>query len=197
MPPRPYEPSVILAVTGASGACYGRRLLEVLRQQGVPVELILTDAGRRVWAHELGQDPPSLHGAPLAGVRQHDVRDIGACIASGSSPARGMAIVPCSAGSLARIASGVCGNLVERAAEVTLKERRPLVVVPRETPCSRIQLENQLRLHDAGAVILPASPSFYGQPTTLAALVDTIVGRVLAHLGLPDAGLTPRWEGEP
>jgi 4-hydroxy-3-polyprenylbenzoate decarboxylase len=157
------------------------------------VELILTGAGRRVWQHERPEPPPVTEEGVLH-VREPD--DIGAAIASGSCPTRGMAIVPCSMGSLARVAAGLASNLVERAADVTLKERRPLVVVPREMPYTRIQLENMLRLHDAGAVILPASPSFYGRPAGLADLADSVVGRVLEHLGLEAGTIGPRWTGD-
>jgi 4-hydroxy-3-polyprenylbenzoate decarboxylase len=187
------ETPVVVAITGASGAVYGQRLLAVLRERRLPVELILTGAGRRVWQHERPEPPPVTEEGVLH-VREPD--DIGAAIASGSCPTRGMAIVPCSMGSLARVAAGLASNLVERAADVTLKERRPLVVVPREMPYTRIQLENMLRLHDAGAVILPASPSFYGRPAGLADLVDSVVGRVLEHLGLEAGTIGPRWTGD-
>jgi 4-hydroxy-3-polyprenylbenzoate decarboxylase len=131
-------------------------------------------------------------------VRCHAYNDLGAPLASGSYPVHGMAVVPASMRTVAALAGGLELTLVDRAAAVTLKERRPLVVVPRETPLTRIQLENLLRLHDAGAVILPADPAFYQKPRSFEDLGDFIAARVLEHLGLPPArDLVPRWGAEP
>src|SRR5690606_34938117 len=131
------------------------------------------------------------------GVTVYEDDDRGATPASGSAPSRGMAIVPCSMGTLASIAQGTTRSLIERAADVVLKERRKLVLVPRETPYSLIHLENMLRLTHAGAVVLPASPGFYHRPTRIDELIDFVAGRVLSQLGI-EHGLGPRWaSGEP
>lgn len=197
--------SVIVAVTGASGAIYAERLLKALLEAGHTVELVLSTYGARLFKEERG-----LPGAPAELVRglrdrygsavdagrvvQHRNLDLGASIASGSYRTRGMVVIPASMKTLGSIASGSGDGLVDRAAAVTLKERRTLVLVPRETPFNRIDLENMLRLHDAGAVILPANPGFYQGPASLEDLADYIVARVLDRLELaPDRDLVPRW----
>lgn len=187
---------VTLAMTGASGAAYAVRLLRALNDGAVPVRLILSETGRRLLAEELDiADDAGLRAA--TGDWTHVVlyadTDRGATPASGSAPSRGMVICPCSMGTLASIAQGTTRSLVERAADVVLKERRPLVVVPRETPYSVIHLENMLRLSRAGAIVLPASPGFYHRPTTVDELIDFIVGRILSHIGV-EHGLGPRWQ---
>jgi 4-hydroxy-3-polyprenylbenzoate decarboxylase len=187
---------VTLAVTGASGAVYAVRLLRALNESVVPVRLIVSHTGQRLLAEELGiADEAALRAATgdWTGVVVYADADRGATPASGSAPSRGMAICPCSMGTLASIAQGTTRSLVERAADVVLKERRPLVVVPRETPYSIIHLENMLRLSRAGAIVLPASPGFYHRPTKIDDLVDFVVGRILSHLGI-EHGLGPRWQ---
>lgn len=189
-----------LAMTGASGAPYAVRLLRELNRAAVPVRLIVSDTGWRLLAEELDiTDETGLRDATgdWSRVVAYSDRDRGATPASGSAPTRGMVICPCSMGTLASIAQGTTRSLIERAADVVLKERRPLVVVPRETPYSAIHLENMLRLTRAGAVVLPASPGFYHRPSTIDDLIGFVVGRVLAQLGIrTDVG--PRWaSGEP
>jgi 4-hydroxy-3-polyprenylbenzoate decarboxylase len=193
---------IVMALTGASGAPYGIRLLEQLVLAERPVRLIVSAHGFRLLRTESDvQD--------VAGLRAHigeaafdrfvtvyDDADRGAAPASGSSKTAGMVICPCSMGTLASIAAGTSRSLVERAADVTLKERRPLILVPRETPLSVIHLENMLRLTRAGAVVMPAAPGFYNRPTSIAQLVDFMVARVLDHLDIPQT-LAPRWGETP
>lgn len=186
---------VTLGVTGASGAPYAVRLLQALNEAGVPVRLIISGYGMRLLAEESGIGSiAELRAATgdWSRVELYDALDRGATPASGSAPSRGMVICPCSMGTLASIACGSSRNLVERAADVALKERRPLVLVPRETPLSLIHLENMTRLTRAGATILPASPGFYNRPETVADLVDFVVARILDHLGAENR-LAKRW----
>lgn len=185
---------IIVAVTGASGTIYGHRLLQALAAAGEPVDLVLSQPGRRVWLHEIGEKAPTPEN-PAPATRVHPAGDIGATIASGSYRTRGMVVAPCSMGALARIACGMSTNLVERAADVALKERRPLILVPRDTPLSRIHLENMLKVTDAGATVMPAAPSFYSKPETILDAVDTVIARILDHLGV-DHALSKRWDGE-
>jgi 4-hydroxy-3-polyprenylbenzoate decarboxylase len=183
----------VVALTGASGVAYGRRLLDVLSRSGAAVHFVLSDAGAKVVAHEL-QIPVDLNDGPgvlraLLGeepsnVTVHHYKDFETPIASGSYRHDGMAIVPCSGGTLGRIAHGASTNLIERAAEVCFKERRKLILVPRETPYSEIMLDNMLRVTRAGALVLPASPGFYAGETRVEQMVDFIVSRVLDHLGV-------------
>ncbi len=196
---------IIVGVTGASGAIYAERLLKVLLEEGHAIELVLSHYGARLLKEErdLPGEPRKLAEAlaaryaltPAEGqVTPHAYQDLGAPLASGSYLVHGMAIVPASMRTVAALAAGLELTLVDRAAAVTLKERRPLVVMPRETPLTRIQIENLLRLHDAGAVILPAEPAFYQHPRTLEDLADFMAARVLEHLGLrPKQDLVPRW----
>jgi 4-hydroxy-3-polyprenylbenzoate decarboxylase len=187
-----------MAFTGASGAPYGVRLLQQLVASGRHVSLIVSSHGLRLLRTEtdLGDVAGLRSAVGAAGwdslVAVYDDADRGAAPASGSAKSSGMVICPCSMGTLASIAAGTSRSLVERAADVTLKERRPLVLVPRETPLSAIHLENMLRLTRAGAVVMPAAPGFYHRPTTIAGLVDFIVARVLDQLGV-DQSLVPRW----
>ncbi|MCA9079713.1 MAG: UbiX family flavin prenyltransferase [Planctomycetaceae bacterium] len=199
----------VLAMTGASGAPYALRLLQVLVDAGHDVQLLLSHAATRVLSAEVGlevdlaqpdldallkfQRRPLAEAAQCPGqVRYHSLLDFNAPVASGSAPSSGMIVCPCSMGTLASIAQGISSNLIHRAADVHLKERRKLIVVPRETPLSAIHLENMQRLTTAGGVVLPAMPGFYHQPTTLDDLVDFIVGRICDQLGL-SISLTPRW----
>jgi 4-hydroxy-3-polyprenylbenzoate decarboxylase len=182
---------IVIGVTGASGAPYARRILTVLRDRAksngdVELACVLSPTARSVWALECGGAPEDL-GVPI-----HAPSDYTAPFASGSAGWHAMAIVPCSMGAAGRIAHGTSDSLLTRTADVMLKERRTLVVVPRETPMSTIHLENLLALARAGALVLPACPSFYGKPSTIDQLLDTVVGRVLDHLGVEHA-LLRRW----
>jgi len=190
---------LVVAITGASGAPYAVRLLQALVASGTPTWLIVSDHGFRLLSTEAGiADLEALRdrvGASAwdAAVRVFDDRDRGALPASGSVRTMGMVICPCSMGTVSAIAQGSSRSLVERAADVVLKERRRLVVVPRETPYSEIHLDNLLRLTRAGAVVLPASPGFYHRPTRIEDLVDFVVARVLDQVGV--AHELPRWQG--
>jgi len=190
---------LVVAITGASGAPYAVRLLQALVASGTPTWLIVSDHGFRLLSTEAGiADLGALRdrvGASAwdAAVRVFDDRDRGALPASGSVRTMGMVICPCSMGTVSAIAQGSSRSLVERAADVVLKERRRLVVVPRETPYSEIHLDNLLRLTRAGAVVLPASPGFYHRPTRIEDLVDFVVARVLDQVGV--AHELPRWQG--
>jgi 4-hydroxy-3-polyprenylbenzoate decarboxylase len=185
---------VTFGITGASGAPYAVRLLRALNGSGTPVRLIISAYGLRLLAEESGIDGLSALRAATGDwsrVEVFDSGDRGGTPASGSARSRGMVVCPCSMGTLGSIAAGTSRNLVERAADVALKERRPLILVVRETPLSEIHLENMLRLTRAGATILPAAPGFYHRPRSIDDLVDFIVFRVLDHLGVEvDA---PRW----
>lgn len=192
----------VLAVTGASGAPYAVRLLEVMVRAQVPTWLIVSGHGWRLLAEETGiGDVDALRtatGGDWSSVTVFPEGDRGAKPASGSQPTRGMVICPCSMGTVSAVAQGSSRSLVERAADVTLKERRPLVLVPRETPLSLIHLRNLTAVTEAGAVVLPAAPGFYHRPTTVTDLVDFLVQRVLDHLGLgEEIRIAPRWAGGP
>jgi 4-hydroxy-3-polyprenylbenzoate decarboxylase len=190
---------LVVAITGASGAPYAVRLLESLAATASPTWLIVSDHGLRLLDTESGIGSVAAlrdrvgTGAWDAAIRVFDDRDRGALPASGSVVTAGMVICPCSMGTVAAIAHGTSRSLVERAADVTIKERRKLVVVPRETPYSEIHLENMLRLARAGAIIMPASPGFYHQPARVDQLVDFVVARILDHVDVPHT--LPRWKG--
>lgn len=191
---------VVLAITGASGAIYGRATLTALVRGGVDVELVVSPTGQRVARDELGHEwndavlRELLRGdAPR--VRLHGPDDVGAAIASGSFPVAGMIVAPCSMGSAGRIAAGLSEGLIERAADVQLKERRRLVVVVREAPLSVLHLENLLRLARAGAVVVPAAPGFYAKPATVDDLVRFVVERAIAAAGL-ELPRTIEWKGD-
>jgi 4-hydroxy-3-polyprenylbenzoate decarboxylase len=180
---------LVVGISGASGAPYAARLIEVLARlpKGtVEVGVCLSRTAPETWAHEVGTD---LEALPFPLYRG---RDYNAPFASGSAGWHAMVIVPCSMSQVARIAHGISDDLLTRAADVMSKERRKLVLVARESPYSRIHLQNMLAVTDAGAMVLPASPSFYGRPETLRDAVDSVVGRVLDHVGL-DAGIVKRW----
>ena len=193
---------IVMAVTGASGAPYAVRLVEALVAARQPVQLIVSDHGMRLLQTETEIGTVSELRARVgpsawdAHVTVFDDGDRGAAPASGSARNRGMVICPCSMGTISAISQGTSRSLVERAADVALKERRTLVVVPRETPYSAIHLENMLRLTRAGAVVLPASPGFYHRPAQIGELVDFVVARVLDHLGVEHA-LGRRWGESP
>ena len=187
---------VTFAITGASGAPYAVRLLEVLNGAGVPVNLVVSDTGWRLLSEEVGidgEDALRARTGEWSRVKLFSDKDRGATPASGSAPSRGMVVCPCSMGTLASIAQGTTRSLIERAADVCLKERRTLILVPRETPYSMIHLENMLRLTQAGAIVLPASPGFYHRPQLIDDLIDFVVGRIVAHLGV-DKQIGPRWQ---
>jgi 4-hydroxy-3-polyprenylbenzoate decarboxylase len=190
---------VVLAITGASGAPYGVRLLEVLAMHHVPTWLLISGHGWRLLAEECGiEDDRALRkatGGDWASVRVFDDADRGAEPASGSARTAGMVICPCSMGTVAAIAHGTSRSLIERAADVVLKERRALILVPRETPLSLIHLRNLTLVTEAGAVVLPAAPGFYHKPQQVRDLVDFVVQRVVDHLGL-EIALVKRWEGK-
>ncbi|HKS06311.1 MAG TPA: flavin prenyltransferase UbiX [Gemmatimonadaceae bacterium] len=189
---------VVFAISGASGAPYGVRLLEQLVAHEVPVSLIVTSHGLRLLETETDvKTVADLRRAVGAKgfdkyVTEFDDADRGAAPASGSARSRGMVICPCSMGTLSAIAQGSSRSLVERAADVMLKERRRLVLVTRETPLSAVHIENMLRVTHAGAVVMPAAPGFYRKPKRIDELVDFIVARVLDQLGV-DNTLVPRW----
>lgn len=195
--------TVAVALTGASGACYGVRLIECLLAAHVRVWLLISAAGRKTLEHEMGLSVPAQPartarffaercGAAAEQVQAFSLRQWSAPLASGSHPPDALVVCPCTAGTLASIAAGLSEDLIDRAAAVALKERRPLILVVRETPLSTIHLENMLRLARAGAIIMPASPGFYFAPQHVAELVDFMVARVLDHLGIAHR-LLPRW----
>jgi flavin prenyltransferase len=197
--------AVAIAVTGASGAIYATRTVAALLERGVNVELIVSDYGRRLLRDELGERAaierliPFLtekygEGVAAGTLTLHSNRDLGATIASGSHGCSGMAIVPCSMKTLAAVAHGLSRNLIERAADVMLKEQRRLIVVPRETPMSLPQLRNMVLCAEAGAMILPAMPAFYQQPKNLDDLADFMAGKILSALGF-EHDLYPPWTG--
>jgi 4-hydroxy-3-polyprenylbenzoate decarboxylase len=195
------ERPIVMAVTGASGAPYAVRLLETLVERRRRVSLIVSDHGLRLLDTEMGigsadqlRERVGTEGWD-AYVRVYDDRDRGAAPASGSALSAGMVICPCSMGTISAIAVGASRSLVERAADVALKERRRLILVPRETPYGTIHLENMLTLTRAGAVVLPASPGFYHRPRSIEDLVNFVVARVLDHLEV-EHSLVPRWGSE-
>ena len=189
---------VVLALTGASGAPYGVRLLEVLARERVPTWLIISSHGWRLLKEECGIGTPAslkrATGGDWASITQFSDDDRGARPASGSQRTAGMVLCPCSMGTLSAIAHGSSRSLIERAADVTLKERRKLIVVPRETPLSLIHLRNLVQITEAGAVVIPAAPGFYHRPTRIEELVNFIVQRVLDQLDL-DLTIAKRWQG--
>ena len=188
---------IVVGVTGASGAVYARRLLDCLDSAGIDVHLVASPNAQRVSAEELAIKEFTVEaflGRPSARIILYPYQDIGARIASASFRTDGMIVCPCSSHSLGGIVAGLGDNLILRAAAVTLKEARRLVVVPRETPVSRIDLRNALRLSEAGAIVCPASPGFYMLPRTVGDLVDFVVGKLLDLLEVPH-NLNTRWTG--
>lgn len=187
----------VLAITGASGGPYGVRLLDVLARAKVPAWLIISKHGWRLLEMETGissdADLKKATGGDWSTITVFDDADRGATPASGSAKSAGMVICPCSMGTVAAIAHGTSRSLVERAADVALKEGRKLILVPREAPLSLIHLRNLTAAAEAGATVIPAAPGFYHRPTQVEQLVDFVVQRVLDHMGI-DAGLAPRWE---
>jgi flavin prenyltransferase len=197
--------TIAVAVTGASGAVYATRTMAALLERGCHLEVVISDYGRRLLRDELGESAAADKLLEYLASKYGDVvrrgthtlysnRDLGAKIASGSQGCEGMVVVPCSMKSLAGIANGLSRNLVERAADVMLKERRRLIIVPRETPMSLPQLKNMVLCAEAGAMIMPAMPAFYQMPKTLDDLADFMAGKILSSLGF-DHELYPSWRG--
>jgi 4-hydroxy-3-polyprenylbenzoate decarboxylase len=198
--------SIALAVTGASGAVYAVRTLADLLSRGLHVELVVSDYGRRLLRDELGDEAAVERLMPYLSTKYGPQvsagsftllsnRDLGATIASGSHGCSAMAIVPCSMKTLAGIAHGLSRNLIERAADVMLKEHRPLVIVPRETPMSLPALKNMVLCAEAGAMVMPAMPAFYQLPKTLDDLADFMAGKIVSALGF-EHQLYPAWTGQ-
>lgn len=206
-------PSYIVALTGASGAIYGIRLVEELLTRGDDVDLIISPSGFLILEDELslkikakdvgGAVSAYLEkrvggrkgGAGRGALRYNPYEDIASRLASGSCLPNAMIICPCSMGTLARVAAGISGNLIERAADCVIKEKARLILVPRETPLSTIHMENMLRLARSGATVLPAMPGFYHRPGTIDDMVDFVVGKVLDTLGIENE-LYKRWTGK-
>lgn len=191
--------SYTVGITGASGSIYGVRLIQELLRLGNKVHLVITEAGWRVLSHELNWDA-SIREANFknyftenaSNLIYHQLGDFNAPIASGSYQSDGMIVIPCSMGTLSKIAHGISSNLLERTADVMLKEGKQLIIVPRETPLNAIHLDNMLILTRAGARILPAMPGFYHDPQSIDDLVDYIVGKILDSLGV-EHSLFKRW----
>lgn len=197
--------SIAVGVTGASGAIYAVRTIAALLERGCNVDVVVSEFGRRLLRDELGESAAigvletylrDTYGSTVGNgtIRIHSNKDVGATIASGSYVCAGMVIVPCSMKTLAGVANGLSRNLVERAADVVLKEHRRLVLVPRETPMSLPQLKNLVSCCEAGAVVLPAMPAFYQRPKTLDDLADFMAGKILSALGF-EHQLYPSWTG--
>jgi len=182
--------NVILAITGASGTVYGKRLFDYLHERGYRIHLLISRQAEQILKEEMDLAPDYFF---REGVAYYDNRDINARVASGLFPCRGMAVVPASMGVIGRIASGVSYDLVSRTADVVLKEGERLILVPRETPVNQIHLRNMLTLSRSGAVILPASPGFYQRPQRVEDLVDFIVARILKALDIENNLMDP-WE---
>ena len=207
VPPPPRR--LVVAITGASGACYAQRLIQIIVAQGIETHLVISPLGQRLLHDELGlegvgtkrsglaalagRSGSSPNSSPPDNLILHPFRDVGASIASGSFRHDGMVVVPCSSNSLACIANGSAQNLVHRAAHVTLKERRRLVLVHREMPLSLIDIRNMQAVTEAGAVLCPAQPGFYMMPKTIDDLIDFVAARVLDLVGV-DHGLDVRWK---
>jgi 4-hydroxy-3-polyprenylbenzoate decarboxylase len=193
-PPAPTR-NITLAVTGASGSIYAAEMLRVLAADDrvTHINFVASENSLRVFAEELSLSgrnelAEKLLGAPCGKIRQHADSDIGASIASGSYPTYAMIVLPCSMGTLAAIANGLASNLIHRAADVILKERRPLILCVRETPFNRIHLRNMQLASDAGATIFPAIPTLYNRPHSITEMARNFVHRVLAHIDLPQPG---------
>lgn len=182
---------IIVGISGASGVIYGVRFLEALKEFGIESHLIMTNAARETLRLETDYSVSYVEG--LAS-KNHRLADIAATLASGSYRVNGMVVIPCSMKTLAGLASGYADNLLLRAAEVTLKEKRPLIIVPRETPLNIIHIENMLRVARAGAIVLPAMPGFYHKPKKMKDLIDHVVGKVLDALNI-EHDLYLRWRG--
>lgn len=195
---------ITVAITGASGAIYALRTVRALLMCEARVDVVVSEFGWMLLRDEAGFAGKqqnfagfirALYGVPTDHLALHPLKDLAATLASGSTRSDGMVVVPCSMKTLAGIAHGLSRNLIERAADVTLKERRPLVIVPRETPMNLIQLRNMVAVAEAGAVAVPAMPAFYQKPETFDDLADFIVGRILSLMGIKH-NLYPAWRGK-
>jgi flavin prenyltransferase len=187
---------IVTAITGASGALYAQRFISGLVAAGVRVHLVVSPLGRRLLHDELGMetvDPAALAGTANHGITLYNYNDVGSKLASGSFLHDGMVIVPCSSNTLAEVAHGLGGNLISRAAAVTLKERRKLILVHREMPLSPIDINNYQTLSQAGVILAPANPGFYLNPTTVGEVVDFVAGKLLDLIGVRHA-LDTRWD---
>ena len=182
---------ILVAITGASGSLYAQRLLDNLDPRQHEIHVVLSSYAQAVMADEL---PGGL--CLPEGVATHGLRSMNVPFARGSNPFDAMVVIPCSMGTLGRIAHGLSSDVLLRAADVMLKERKKLILVPRETPLSLVHVKNFELLLLAGATLIPANPSFYTRPQTVAEVIDTVVARVLDHLGMPQQ-LVPRWQDEP
>lgn len=185
---------IVVAITGASGAIYAQRLLQGLVAAGVKVHLIVSPLGRRLLHDELGMDQldeASLAGRPDHGMTLHNYSDVGSSLASGTFPHDGMVVIPCSSNTLGEIACGLGDNLISRAAAVTLKERRRLILVHREMPLSAIDVNNYKTLSDAGAIIAPANPGWYNKPQSLNEIADFVAGKVMDLMGVKHSLYAP------
>ena len=198
----PQPSNITLAVTGASGSIYAAEILRALAADAriTKINFVASDSALRVFAEELSLSgrnnlAEKLLGGPCAKLQQHAEADIGANIASGSYPTDAMIVLPCSMGTLAAIANGLAANLIQRAADVCLKENRPLILCVRETPFNRIHLRNMQLASDAGAIIFPAIPTLYNHPQSTQEMARQFVHRVLAHIGLPQPGAY-QWQAD-
>ncbi len=190
---------VVIGISGASGAAYARRTIELLTRAGVEIHLVLSPLGQRVLHDELGMegvDPAALAGTADHRITLHHYRDVGASIASGSFAHDGMLVVPCSNNTLSAVATGSSNNLLHRAASVTLKERRRLVLCHRETPLSLIEIRNMAAVTEAGAIVCPANPGFYMLPESIDQIIDFVAGRLLDLVGV-EHDLSTRWTASP
>lgn len=184
---------VVVGISGASGAIYGRRLVEVLVDMGKTVRLVVTDSGRLTLQHECQTTPEAM--AEHERVILEDARNVGAKSASGSAKIDAVVICPCSGTTIGKLAAGISDNLVTRSAIVAMKERRHLIIVPREAPYATVHLENMAKLSAWGTVVIPASPGFYNHPASIDDMVDFIVARILDQIGL-EHQLGRRWTGD-
>ncbi|MDP8262693.1 MAG: flavin prenyltransferase UbiX [Candidatus Ancaeobacter aquaticus] len=193
----------IVSISGASGMVYAKRLIDVLLENNCHIELCITDMAKFIMKEELGINPKalsdtrylsSLFGEMSHNVRFHDIHDLTAPIASGSYKTKGMIVVPCSMNTLSALAVGRSENLLERAADVTLKEGRQLIIIPRETPFTAIHLENMLKLTHAGAAVIPPIPAFYHDPQSIDDLINYVITKILDRMGV-DTNIMNRWDG--
>ena len=177
---------LIIALTGATGSIYGLTLARKVLKAGIPLHLLISESGESIIAYETGRSWSEwlIELRNIGHIDTSSVNNLGASISSGSYPVRGMVIAPCSMGSLGRIASGISGNLIERAADVCMKERRTLILLARETPLSAIHLQNMLTVTQAGGIIMPPVPAFYTKPRQISELVEHTIDRVMALLGI-------------
>lgn len=183
---------IILAITGASGTIFPLEFMKLMQETGVETHAMISDAGRKVMELEEGI---GLDEVKQLATRWHDVHDFTSPMASGSAIFDGMVVLPCSMGTLASVANGISGNLIHRAADVTLKERRPLLLAVRETPLNRTHLQNMLKAHDAGAIICPPMPFFYHKTGSFQEMARIFCGRLADLLGIEVSDM-PRWDGE-